>query len=139
MKRLILFLAICLLVSCRTSRTIQTPIVVDKTHTESVIKETVDTSNINDSIFIKDSIYIKEKGDTIYCYKTSTEYKYKTKYQYINKIDTLVVRDSIPVIKEIKTQVAVNHLYWWQQSLMWCGGIALLLLSCFIFIKVYKR
>lgn len=38
---------------------------------------------------------------------------------------------------EIK-EVPVNHLHWWQQALMWAGGIALLAAGAWIALRRYK-
>ena len=57
------------------------------------------------------------------------------KKEYINKVDTILKTDTIPKVITVEKQVEVNHIYWWQKSLMWLGGI---LFSCIIIFLYYK-
>jgi hypothetical protein len=52
--------------------------------------------------------------------------KYKIKETF--KTDTVLKRDSIPVIVEVEKVVEVNKLHSWQKILMWIGGVGLLVL-----------
>ncbi len=98
--------------------------------------ETVKTEYIHDtkidSVYVRDSIDRWRKGDTVFIYKEHTKYK------YLNKTDTIVRVDSIPkIIKvEIVKEVEVNHIKWYQKTLMWIGGIMSLILTGYIIYKV---
>ena len=93
--------------------------------------ETIKTEYINvhtvDTVMQNSTIYIKEKGDTVYIFKEKEVYKYK------NRIDTLVVTDTINIIKYIDKvkYVEVNKIKDWQSFLMILGG-------GFILILIYK-
>ena len=123
MRNLILItLTILTLFSCKTStKIVEVPVEVIK-------KEYVYNTKI-DSIYIRDSIDRWQKGDTLYITK------WHTKLQYINKVDTILKTDTIPKVITVEKQVEVNHIYWWQKSLMWLGGI---LFSCIIIFLYYK-
>lgn len=109
--------------SCKTTtKIVEVPV-------ETIKKEYIHDTKI-DSVYIRDSIDRWQKGDTLYITK------WHTKYKYINKVDTLIKIDSIPKIVPIEKKVEVNHIYWWQKTLMWIGGIMTLLLVIFITYKV---
>lgn len=114
MKRLVfVMLTILMLSACRTTtRIVEVPVEVIK-------KEYIYDTKI-DSIYIRDSIDRWQKGDTLYITK------WHTKFKYINKVDTLIKTDSIPKIVLVEKEVEVNHIYWWQKTLMWVGGILLI-------------
>lgn len=121
MKNLLIVLCALLLLSCSSTRTIEVPV-------ETIKKEYIYDTKI-DSIIIRDSIDRWQKGDTLYITK------WHTKFQYINKVDTILKTDTIPKVITVEKQVEVNHIYWWQKSLMWLGGI---LFSCIIIFLYYK-
>ena len=101
-------LAILMLSACKTStKIVEVPV-------EVVKKEYVHDTKI-DSVYIRDSVDRRQKGDTLYITK------WHTKYKYINKVDTVVKTDSILKIVPIVKEVEVNHIYWWQKTLMWSG------------------
>ena len=92
-----------------------------------------------DSVFVRDSVDRWMKGDTVYIYKEHTGYK------YLLKTDTVIKVDSVPVIltntvetvtvKEVKT----NYLKWYQEALMWIGGVLLLTIIGYILYKIKKK
>lgn len=98
--------------------------------------ETVKTEYIHDtkidSVYVRDSIDRWREGDTVFIYKEHTKYK------YLNKTDTIVRVDSIPKIIKVETvkEVEVNHIKWYQKTLMWIGGIMFLILTGYIIYKV---
>lgn len=98
--------------------------------------ETVKTEYIHDtkidSVYVRDSIDRWREGDTVFIYKEHTKYK------YLNKTDTIVRVDSIPKIIKVETvkEVEVNHIKWYQKTLMWIGGIVSLILTGYIIYKV---
>ena len=103
-----------LLSGCKTTEYIKVP--VETIKTEYKVQK--------DSIYLHDSIniYTETKGDTVYI----TKLKYKIKETF--KTDTVLKRDSIPVIVEVEKVVQVNKLHSWQKTLMWIGGVGLLVL-----------
>lgn len=114
-----------LLVSCKPlERIIEVPI------------ETIETVHIHDiridTIIEKDSVDRYIKGDTVFVFKEHT------KYVSSNKIDTIIKVDSIPkVVKvEVVKEVEVNHIKWYQKTLMWIGGIVSLVLSGYVIYKL---
>lgn len=123
MKKLVfIMLAILMLSACKTTtKIVEVPV-------EVVKKEYIHNTKI-DSVYIRDSIDRWQKGDTLYITK------WHTKLKYINKVDTIVKTDSIPKIVPVMKEVEVNHIYWWQKTLMWVGGI---LLTCIIISLIHK-
>ena len=130
MKKLVFIVITILLFSaCRTiTKTIEVPVEIP---VEVVKKEYIHDTKI-DSIYIRDSIDRWQKGDTLYITKQHTKLK------YINKVDTIVKTDSIPKIVPVVKEVEVNHIYWWQKSLMYIGVLVVIILLSIIGFKLYK-
>ena len=127
MKKLIYIIlsAILMLPACKTTtKIVDVPVEVIK-------KEYIHDTKI-DSIYIRDSIDRWQKGDTLYITK------WHTKFKYINKVDTIVKTDSIPKIVPVVKEVEVNHIYWWQKSLMYIGVLVVIILLSIIGFKLYK-
>ena len=125
MKRFlyIMFMSL-LLMSCKAHEYVEVPIETIKTEYIYDVKV--------DSIHVKDSISNWIKGDTVFIYKEHTKYKYQ------NTTDTIMKTDTIPKIIEVKTKevVEVNHVKWYQEALMWLGGVSILLLTGSIIYKM---
>ena len=102
--------------SCRTQY-----IPIESVKTEYNVRDSIRY----DSIYQHDSVYIAVKGDTIYQYKC----KYLYKYQYVNRTDTLIKTDSIPIPFPVEKQLST-----WQQFKLDFGGAAMLVIIIFIFI-----
>ena len=130
MKKLVfIVIAILLFSACKTiTKTIEVPVEIP---VEVVKKEYIHDTKI-DSIYIRDSIDRWQKGDTLYITK------WHTKFKYINKVDTIVKTDSIPKIVPVVKKVEVNHIYWWQKSLMYIGILVVIILLSIIGFKLYK-
>ena len=130
MKKLVLIvIAILLFSACRTiTKTIEVPVEIP---IEVVKKEYIHDTKI-DSIYIRDSIDRWQKGDTLYITK------WHTKFKYINKVDTIVKTDSIPKIVPVVKEVEVNHIYWWQKTLIYIGFLVVIILLSIIGFKLYK-
>lgn len=122
MRILLILILIFLCVSCTTTKYIDKPVPIETVRTEYV------NQLYRDSIFIHDSIDRYISGDTVY------QYKYKYIYKYLNRTDTIVKTDSIEVPVEVKTIEIkeVNKLRWYQSSLMWIGGLSLIILAFII-------
>ena len=122
----IILLFTLLLSGCKTTEYIKVP--VETIRTEYKVQK--------DSIYLHDSInvYTETKGDTVYI----TKLKYKIKETF--KTDTVLKRDSIPVIVEVEKVVEVNKLHSWQKTLMWIGGVGVLVLLGFVInkFKIWK-
>ena len=129
MKKLVfIMLAILMLSDCKNNtKIVEVPVEVIK-------KEYIHDTKI-DSAYIRDSIDRWQKGDTLFITK------YSTKYKYLNRVDTILKVDTIPKIisTTIEKKVEVNHIYWYQKTLMWLGGIAVILLIVVITYKVKKK
>lgn len=130
MKKLVLVvIAVLSFSACRTiTKTIEVPVEIP---VEVVKKEYIHNTKI-DSVYIRDSIDRWQKGDTLYITK------WHTKFKYINKVDTIVKTDSIPKIVPVVKEVEVNHIYWWQKSLMYIGVLVVIILLSIIGFKLYK-
>lgn len=120
-----LFLILC---ACTTTKKefIEVPIPIETVKTEYIHNTKID------SIVIRDSVDRWIKGDTVFLYKEHTKYK------YLSRLDTIVKIDSIPkvITREVTKEVEVNHIKWYQKTLMWTGGIALLLIVGFLIYKI---
>lgn len=110
---------ICLMISlCGCSQRIvevERPVIVEHTTTERHTELRVDT------IYNRDSTFVYLQGDTLIERHYNTIYK----VQRVNVADT--IRDTIPrIVTVTETQVreVKRPLRWWQQALMWLGGIA---------------
>lgn len=130
MKKLlyIIFMAL-LLMSCKVQReVIEIPV-------ETVKTEYIYTGRV-DSILVKDSVDRYINGDTLILYRNHIQYR------YLNRTDTVVKVDSIPKIVEVKVKetVEVNHIKWYQEALMWIGGVVILISFLYLFyiIKIKK-
>lgn len=127
-KLLYLIVIITILTSCSV-----------KEHIVEVPIETIKTEYIHDtridSVYVRDSVDRWVKGDTIFLYKE------RVKYKYLNTTDTVVKVDSIPKVVQVKTveRVEVNHIKWYQNVLMWIGGITSLVSIAFIIFKLRPK
>ena len=114
MKRVNLILLLSILISVYSCKSI-----------EYVPVETVRTEYINthttDTIIQNNTTIIKEKGDTIYIFKEREIYKYR------DRVDTLIVNDTINTTKYVDRieYVEVNKIKDWQIILMVLGGVLL--------------
>lgn len=117
MRNLLITIILLLIVSaCTTTRYIDREVPIETIKTEYINKIKFD------SIYIHDSIdrYVSE--DTVYMYKL------KYIYKYLNKIDTIVKKDTIEIPVEIKTTEIkeVNKIKWYQKILIWIGSLSII-------------
>ena len=122
-----LFLLLVAMCSCKTVEVVKEVPVITEHTTEH---HSVDI--VRDTLMMRDSVYHYVQGDTVIIEKWHQAIS-------INKVvvaDT--VRDTIPRIVTVKeTEIKeVNRLHWWQQSLMWTGGIGIVL---FMFWAMVRR
>lgn len=79
------------------------------------------TDIVRDTLYHRDSVYHYVQGDTVIIERW---------HQTVNINRVMVsdtIRDTIPrIVTVTQTEVKeVNHLHWWQNALMWAGGILL--------------
>lgn len=106
--------------SCRTQY-----VPIETVKTEYRIRDSIRY----DSIYRQDSVYLTVKGDTVYQY----QYKYLYKYKYVDRTDTLIRTDSIPIPYPIEKQLSK-----WQQFKQDFGGTAMLIVIIIVFIMAGK-
>ncbi len=95
--------ALAMLSSCKTKY-----VTVPEYHTQYVVKG--DTLWMRDSILVHDSASVEIVGDTVRTFK----FLYRDRYKYIyrNKVDTTIVRDSIPYAVPVKVEKVKNVGKW---------------------------
>ena len=81
---------------------------------------------IRDSIYQQDSVYFAIKGDTVILEK------YRTLYKDRLLRDSVIVQDTIRVPYPVDKIVEVNRLRWYQETLMWIGVEALVVLMLWL-------
>lgn len=120
------FAIILMITSCTTTRYVTVP--------EYHYKDSVRFVNHRDSIYSRDSIFIYSKGDTIYHEHFSVKYK-----EFIHNDTVLVIhRDSIYTPCPVVTEKVVHSMYWWQETLLWIGIIAIIIMAIQIVLKMRK-
>ena len=127
-KLILLSFFILSVISCKSStKIIEVPV-------ETVKKEYIYDTKI-DSVYIRDSTDKWQKGDTLLITK------YYTKYKYLSRTDTILKVDTIPKIVSttIEKKVEVNHIYWYQELLMWLGGITMIILIIVITYRMKNK
>lgn len=116
MKHIIIVLLLCLLASC--GKTVYIPV-------ESVRTEYQDRY-LRDSINVYDSVYVREKGDSIFVDRLQRVYIDRF------RVDSFIRTDSIQVPYPVDKIVEVNKLYWYQETLIWIGVGALIILTIWL-------
>lgn len=117
-----------LLVGCKTQFVeVEKPVVVEHTSVQH------HTDIVRDTLIMRDSVYHLIKGDTL----VIERWHYTTQVNKVVVADT--VRDSIPIIKEVKVPVEVERqMTKWEKTKMDMGGLAIgALLFGIISIVVY--
>lgn len=115
---------VLLLCSCTSTRIVEVPV-------KTIEKEYIHNTKV-DSIYIRDSVDRWISGDTFYIYKERTKYVTKEIVDTVCKTDTITEVVTIENIKEVK----VNYLKWYQEALMWMGGVLTFVLLLYILIKI---
>lgn len=121
----IIAILILLLCSCTTTKYVEVPV------------KTVQTEYIHntrtDSVVIRDSIDRWLNGDTLYIYKERTKYLTRERVDTICRTDTITNVVTIESVKEVKVK---QPLKWYQEALMWVGGVMLITLILYTLIKI---
>jgi hypothetical protein len=123
----ILAMALIAIVGCKEIQYVEKPVV----HTEYIYRDRVDSAFVHDSIYIKEQI----KGDTI----RITEYRYKDRFRYIYAIDTLVQRDTIPIVHTEVVEKIVARMNSLQSAFFWLGLLAFLSFVGYVVYKLLKQ
>lgn len=121
----LLLFALC---ACKTQRQVQTEyIYIDRTDTLMQVKYRVDSINVHDSIITL------IKGDTVITERWHTAYRDRLRVDTVERLHTETIYQT-----NIETKIEeVNRLYWWQSTLMWIGGIGLLLTLILILVALF--
>lgn len=124
-KMLLLFFAIMSLTGCKTVKFVPVP----EYHT--LYKTMVDTVQRWDSVYFRDSVFIAAKGDSVFLTKTHWRERFRNIYHV--KADTVMQRDSIPVLYPVE-----KPLTKWQQWKMDMGGWAMGVLAVLVILVIIK-
>lgn len=114
---IIVSIAMLLFAGCRTK--------IQYVPVESVRVEYQDRY-LRDSINVYDSIYIREKGDSVFIDRLQKIYIDRF------RVDSFIRTDSIQVPYPVEKIIEVNKLHWYQETLMWIGVGALVLLMIWL-------
>ena len=128
------FLA-CLLVSCKTTKEVQTEYVDRYVH-DSVFIERVDTlvkvKEHRDSVILRDSVFVNvwQSADTIFKVREVFRYRdrisvkhdtikdVQTDVRYIERVDTAFIEKV-----QVKTEYVKRGFSLWQKALLWLGAV----------------
>lgn len=123
---IVMMLLVGLLAGCTTTK------YVEKVRTDTVYQSKIE----KDSVWLHDSVFVKEytKGDTVFRDRDRWHTKYIEKLLtdtvYKSKVDSIPV----PYPKEVYVEKKLN---WLQTTLMWAGGIGIVILLLFIFKRFF--
>lgn len=131
--------------SCKSQKEVQVervevPVPIVQEHTI----ESVKIDHVRDTLIQRDSILHYVKGDTVLIEK----WHWLQGSTNAVRVDTLIKWDSIEVPVEVvrektrtvtKIEEVEKPLKWWQQGLMWAGGIGILLFGIFITGKIHSK
>lgn len=120
-----IFLATLCLTGCKTVKFVPVP----EYHT--LYKTMVDTVQRWDSVYFRDSVFIAAKGDTVYLTKTHWRERFRNVYHI--KTDTIMQRDSIPVLYPVE-----KPLTKWQRWKMDMGGWAMGAVAVLVILVILK-
>lgn len=127
---IIVTLTLLLLCGCKAKEVVvEKPVIVEHTTTQH------HTDIVRDTLIQKDSVITFIKGDTLII----------EKWHHVaavsNMMVTDTVRDTVPQVVTVTTTAikeVTKPLSWWQKTLQWVGGIALLSFGLFVAFKIRK-
>ncbi len=127
---LLICLCITLLAGCKT-RYITTEVPVVLHERDSIVS--VQHFHTHDTLMVRDSIFTIVKGDTVLIERWHN----LQAINHVARVDTVtnVVYKDKPVTVTSTEIKEVNRLKWWQKSLAYIGGIALLVAGW----KIYQK
>ena len=90
----------------------------------------------HDTTIVKDSVYFAVNGDTVVRERYNTIERIKVAHDTIMRF----LEKPVEVVREknVEKQVEVNRIYWWQNALMWMGGIGVVVVGILIYSKLRK-
>ena len=140
-KSLLSVLAIAIMLTTvllGTSCKSKLPIITASDVSTNIHNHSSEISKKLDSVFVHrtDSVIIQMRGDTVFHDRWRTEYKFKL------LADTFISTDTVFVQKTsntIQTVVEKKPLRWWQKTLMWFGGIFIVLFIYMVYVKLLKN
>jgi len=127
MQKLLVMLLL-VLTGCSHIKYVEVP--VEKVRTEYVKNEYKDSV----LVYVTDSSATVIKNDTVQIEKYRTIYRDRQLYTR----DTLLRRDTIPVVQKVTEIKEVNKLKGWQRMLMIAGGLGIGGLGLWIYRKIRK-
>lgn len=115
---LVTALLLILLCCACTKKVYETQYIEQPVYLHDTLRSTIYT---HDTTIVKDSVYFAINGDTIVRERYNTIERIKVAHDTIMRF----VEKPVEVVstKEVCKQVEVNRIYWWQNVLMWMGGI----------------
>lgn len=130
---IVLILLLLMLCCSCTKRVYETQYVEQPVYLHDTLRSTICS---HDTTIVKDSVYLSIKGDTIVREKYNTIERIKVAHDTIMRF----VEKPVEVVREnnVEKQVEVNRIYWWQNALMWMGGIGMVVVGIFIYSKLRK-
>jgi hypothetical protein len=125
--------ATCVFVLFFTACKATKPVVASENKTENRFAEVRET--INDSVFVfrHDSVFVRERGDTVFVDR------WRSLIQYRSKTDTVSVRDSVYINRDVVAIKEVNRITGLQNFQIWCGRILLGIVSLIGLYLILKR
>lgn len=127
---MIVLLLLLLLLCCScTKRVYETQYVEQPVYLHDTLRSTIYS---HDTTIVKDSVFFAINGDTIVRERYNTIERIKVAHDTIMRFVEKPVE--VVITKEVEKHVEVNHIYWWQKTLMWMGGIGVVV--CIILIKI---
>lgn len=144
---LLIFWVLWMFSSCKTKHIIQeVPVEVHDTTYKTSIQCKIDTLWKRDSISIIDTMWIDASTiatlgmPTLHHNRTTSTNSDKGKVTIKLKVDTFTQVKEIPkIVKKTEYKEIEKPLCWWQKTLMWIGGIFLLVLLLICGHKILKR
>lgn len=132
---LIVLILLLLLLCCScTKRVYETQYVEQPVYLHDTLRSTIYS---HDTTIVKDSVFFSINGDTIVREKYNTIERIKVAHDTIMRF----VEKPVEVLRESNTekQVEVNRIYWWQNVLMWIGGIGVVVIGIMVNKLVNKK
>lgn len=130
---IVLILLLLLLCCSCTKRVYETQYVEKPVYLHDTLRSTIYS---HDTTIVKDSVFFAIKGDTIVRERYNTIERIKVAHDTIMRF----VDKPVEVVREknVEKQVEVNRIYWWQNALMWMGGIGVFVICILIYSKLRK-
>jgi len=127
---IVLGMVVCWLIGGCSPRIVEVerPVVVEQTHTQT------HTDIVRDTLIWRDSVYHYVQGDTV----RIERWHHSIAVNKVMVADT--IRDTIPKVVTVRETVTheVNKLHWWQEVLMWAGGIGIAVTALLVAARIKR-